>query len=375
MNYNIGNPYQSQQIAVNTPQLNQGSQLAKQLASGIAGAAGSAAGGPLGAIAAQAGVNLFSNLFEYGLNSYQAQKNRDFQASMSNTSYQRAVKDMLKAGLNPSLMFRSGQGASTPSGATASMHSNPTNLSELLLYKAQLDQIRSSVRLSNANANLAEEEAEGKAIENANKQDVIDAELAYKEALAKLTDKQREQVDYAIKQITKNMELTDEQINQVKASIANLEAEHEILSKQSDYYTWSLAKVIPISEDTARSVTNSSEYAEIVRDRNFNVGANVTVEGEVSAEAGFGKKGIAHAGVSKKVGGSVGVEGGYNQGKTSKSGSSEDELMEITLKNTDLLMLVPQKRDNKSGYDIGTWLIRGESAYKIFEDDPLYEDE
>ena len=207
MKFNIGNPYQSQQIAVNTPQLNQGSQLAKQLASGIAGAAGSAAGGPLGAIAAQAGVNLFSNLFEYGLNSYQAQKNRDFQASMSNTSYQRAVQDMLKAGLNPSLMFRSGQGASTPSGATASMHSNPTNLSELLLYKAQLDQIQSSARLSNANARLADEEARGKEIENDNKQDVIDADLAYKEALSKLTDKQREQVDYVIKQITKGMEL------------------------------------------------------------------------------------------------------------------------------------------------------------------------
>ena len=375
MKYNIGNPYQSQQIAVNTPQLNQGSQLAKQLASGIAGAAGSAAGGPLGAIAAQAGVNLFSNLFEYGLNSYQAQKNRDFQASMSNTSYQRAVKDMLAAGLNPSLMFRSGQGASTPSGATASMHSNPTNLSELLLYKAQLDQIRSSARLSNANANLAEEEAEGKAIENQNKQDVIDAELAYKEALAKLTDKQREQVDYNIKQIIKNNELTDQQINQVKAAVAKLAAETEILSKQSDYYTWSLAKIYPISEDTARSVTSSSQYAEIVRDRNFNVGATVTVKGEVKAEAGAGKKGIAHAEVSKSVGGEASVEGGYSQGKTSKSGSSEDELMEITLKNTDLLMLIPQKRGEKNGYLIGTWLIRGESTYQIFKDDPLYEDE
>lgn len=375
MKFNIGNPYQSQQIAVNTPQLNQGSQLAKQLASGIAGAAGSAAGGPLGAIAAQAGVNLFSNLFEYGLNSYQAQKNRDFQASMSNTSYQRAVKDMLKAGLNPSLMFRSGQGASTPSGATASMHSNPTNLSELLLYKAQLDQIRSSARLSNANANLAEEEAEGKAIENANKQDVINAELAYKEALAKLTDKQREQVDYVIKQIIKGNELTDEQINQVKATVAKLEAEHEILSKQNDYYTWSLAKVIPISEDTARSVTGSSLYEEIVEKHGFNVGANVEVRGRAGVEAGVGKKGIAHAGVSKEVGGSVGVDGDYNQDKASKSGSSENELMEITLKNTDLLMLIPQKRDHKNGYLIGTWLIRGESTYEIFQDDPLYEDE
>lgn len=369
MNYNIGNPYQSQQIAVNTPQLNQGKELAKQLASGIAGAAGSAAGGPLGAIAAQAGVNLFSNLFEYGLNSAQAQKNRDFQASMSNTSYQRAVKDMLKAGLNPSLMFKSGQGASTPSGATASMHSNPTNLSELLLYKAQLDQIRSSARLSNANANLAEEEAEGKAIENANKQDVIDAELAYKEALAKLTDKQREQVDYVIKQITKGMDLTDQQIVQTKAAVAKLEAETELITTQNDYYVWDHAKLFPVSEDTGRQIVSSSEYADFIEGKGWNVGAAVEVHGEGSAEAGVGKKGFAHAGVSKKAGGSVEVEGGYNKNNSSKSGSSSDSLTELILKNTDMLMILPQryKEKNKNGYSFTTYLIRGDTFYEIID--------
>lgn len=367
MNFNIGNPYQSQQIAVNTPQLNQGSQLAKQLASGVAGAAGSAAGGPLGAMAAQAGVNLFSNLFEYGLNSYQAQKNRDFQASMSNTSYQRAVKDMLAAGLNPSLMFNSGQGASTPSGAVGSMRSNPTNLSELLLYKAQLDQIQSSARLSDANARLADEEARGKEIENDNKQDVIDAELAYKDALSKLTDKQREQVDYVIKQITKGMELTDAQIAQVNATIANLGLQNKLLTKQDDYYTWDHAKIYPVAEDTARQITGNLEYADFIRENGFNVGARVEVKGEVGAEASVGKKGVAKAGLFKKIGGSAGVEGGYNQGKTSKSGSSSNENIEITLKKTDLVMLVPQRYKDKSknGYSITTYVIRGETAYEV----------
>ena len=49
-----------------------------------------------------------------------AQENRDFQERMSNTSYQRAMSDMQRAGLNPMLAFRQG-GSSTPSGAVAQM--------------------------------------------------------------------------------------------------------------------------------------------------------------------------------------------------------------------------------------------------------------
>lgn len=52
-------------------------------------------------------------------NSAEALKNREFQERMSNTSYQRARDDMIKAGLNPYLMYGSG-GASSPSGSSAS---------------------------------------------------------------------------------------------------------------------------------------------------------------------------------------------------------------------------------------------------------------
>lgn len=64
--------------------------------------------------------NHIENSVAMNYNSTEALANREWQEHMSSTAYQRAVKDMREAGLNPILAFANG-GASTPGGSAGTI--------------------------------------------------------------------------------------------------------------------------------------------------------------------------------------------------------------------------------------------------------------
>lgn len=86
-------------------------------------------------------------------NARQARANRDFQERMSNTSYQRAVKDMKTAGINPMLAAKVG-GASTPAGAVAQVADYGQAYSEGRKVDLQRELNKSQVKATNEQANL-----------------------------------------------------------------------------------------------------------------------------------------------------------------------------------------------------------------------------
>lgn len=126
------------------------------LFSGIGGAISGALGGIAGAVGGVASTILGNNSAKH-----EAEKNRQWQEQMSNTSISRRMQDLRNSGLNPLLAVENASsGASTPAGSQAQIERmNPawiTALSSAKLQKQQGDVAKAEERKVNAEAEAIE---------------------------------------------------------------------------------------------------------------------------------------------------------------------------------------------------------------------------
>jgi len=198
-------------------------------------------------------INPFDNLLDkaisiggdlFGANSAKksAREQMAFQERMSSTSYQRAVKDMIAAGLNPQLAYSQG-GATTPSGALADV---PQQMGSRAITSA-----------STAAANRAQ-------ILNLNANTALTAEKAEQEKMQ--TDSMRAKYqDPANRNNFTNLEIQEKVTGLDKLKADAERARHEAGIRDTEARMKKVEEAI--LEATAASTINSAKSLAAIRDK------------------------------------------------------------------------------------------------------------
>lgn len=139
----------------------------------------------------------------FNLNAQEAQKARDWNLQMDNTKYQRQVADMQSAGINPALAMNGGVSTQATSNATgnASTQMAPMmSVVDLATTAANLKNLQAQKDLIDAQARLANANAEGTEIANKYRDRYELAIAVGQENAAKLTETQISERNQAIEE-------------------------------------------------------------------------------------------------------------------------------------------------------------------------------
>lgn len=173
-------------------------------------------------------------------NADQAQVNREWNAQMDSTKYQRTVADMQAAGVNPALAMNGGVTTQAASNSAASASSTPLlDLSSVVQMAMQAKQLRIQEKLADADVRVKNAEA-----------DIKEADAGVRDEYNRLL----------LEGQKLSNDLTAEQKKQVIANIDKIGEEVELLKKQAA--TETERKNLVIAEIALRKATQGKTEAE-----------------------------------------------------------------------------------------------------------------
>lgn len=193
-------------------------------------------------------------------NAAQAGMNRDFQERMSSTAYQRAVKDLKAAGLNPMLAYSQG-GASSPGGAQATMQapqfrSPMQGAAEGLMSANQIAQIsktQAETRKTEADAKLSESMLKDPSAERN-----AAGDLPTKSFPAAESEARSRRLHYEVRHEIERTYLTMEQQKLIKQEVQNAIAEERRIQAHTRDTTAN-AVLRELAKSEAENVSQSHE--------------------------------------------------------------------------------------------------------------------
>lgn len=221
--------------------------------------------------------NWFNAKTGNSLTDAQEQQNQ-FQMDMSNTAYQRSVRDMKAAGLNPGVLFRAGAGAaaSSPEGASAEGTADLGSAIQMMLAGKQAKLLDAQAAKTNAEAGLTDRNAAWVDRLNQKTLDEISSRMKVNDA-----DINVKEYDAALKAAQKaQLEKETEWIDRVNA--AKTEAD-----KAKAAYDYAEASISKMEKELGHRLS-SSEFLAVVDSIIHALGGD-TPAGVVSAVVDAGK--------------------------------------------------------------------------------------